>query len=47
MNKGAPSVVDSNKLIPLEEVFELRPDMKSCRQHDDTGKGQEKAIQSH
>ena len=35
------SVVDSDELMLLEEVFELRPDMRSCHQHEDTGKGQE------
>jgi hypothetical protein len=47
MNENVHSVVDSDELVLLEEVFELRPGMKSCRQHEDTGKGQERAIQSH
>ena len=49
MNENALSVISSRQrqAHTTWEVFELRPDMKNCRQHNDTGKEEERAIKSH
>ena len=37
--QNVPSVFAKDRLISLDQAFELRPDMKSCNQHDDMVKG--------
>ena len=46
MNENVPSVVDSDELILLEEVFKLRPDIRVVVSTMIWGRKNERAIKS-